>query len=318
MTISVGFIGLGNMGNPMALNVLKQGYALTVFDMNSKAMKNVVEAGAKGASSGAEVVENSEVVLTSLPGSPEVEAFYLSAGGAIEVAKAGTALVDLSSVLPSTPRKLEASAKARGLQFLEAPVSGGITGARAATLAIMTGGDAGGSGTREADTALDRDQYLPSRRGGFRQHAESHQQHDVDGECLQHDGRLGGGPEGGTRSQDDVRGGEGEQRQQRRARSSRPCAHSAQLRARLQGGADEQGPGYIPCDRERASRPGDLLEPGPALSAGGARRRLRRKRHERDFHADRAARRDWRVRKNKQYIPEEPMDTFAARAAAHC
>lgn len=142
MTISVGFIGLGNMGNPMALNVLKKGYALTVFDMNPNAIKNVVAAGAKGASSAADVLANADVVFTSLPGSPEVEPFYLAAGGAIEKAKAGAVLIDLSSVLPSTPRKIEAAAKARGLKFLEAPVSGGVIGARAATLAVMTGGDA--------------------------------------------------------------------------------------------------------------------------------------------------------------------------------
>jgi 2-hydroxymethylglutarate dehydrogenase len=142
MAISVGFIGLGNMGNPMALNVLKGGFALTVFDLNPKAMQNVVEAGAKEASSAAAVIGSSDVLLTCLPGSPEVEALYLSAGGVIESAKAGAVLVDLSSVLPSTSRKLEARAKARGLKFLEAPVSGGVTGARAATLAIMTGGGA--------------------------------------------------------------------------------------------------------------------------------------------------------------------------------
>ena len=142
MAASVGFIGLGNMGNPMASNVLKNGYALTVFDKNAKAMQNLVEAGAKAASSAKQVIENAEVVLTCLPGSPEVEGLYLGAGGLLELAKTGTVLVDMSSVLPSTPRKLEARAKERGIQFLEAPVSGGVTGARAATLAIMTGGDA--------------------------------------------------------------------------------------------------------------------------------------------------------------------------------
>src|SRR6185503_12408329 len=142
MAISVGFVGLGNMGNPMALNVLKKGFPLTVFDLNPKAIQNVVEAGAKGAASAADVIRNCEVLLSCLPGSPESEGFYLGAGGAIELAKSGMALVDLSSVLPSTPRKLEARAKARGVQFLESPVSGGVTGARAATLAVMTGGDA--------------------------------------------------------------------------------------------------------------------------------------------------------------------------------
>ena len=142
MAVSVGFIGLGNMGNPMASNVLKNGYPMTVFDKNAKAMQNLVEAGAKAAASAKQVTESAEVVLTCLPGSPEVEALYLGAGGLVELAKPGTLLVDMSSVLPSTPRKLEARARERGIHFLEAPVSGGVTGARAATLAIMTGGDA--------------------------------------------------------------------------------------------------------------------------------------------------------------------------------
>ena len=142
MAISVGFIGLGNMGNPMALNVLKKGFALTVFDLNRETMRNLVEAGAKSASSAAELIPNVDVLLTSLPGSPEVEAFYLGEGGAVELAKAGAALVDLSSVLPSTPRKIDEAARARGVGFLEAPVSGGVTGARAATLAVMAGGEA--------------------------------------------------------------------------------------------------------------------------------------------------------------------------------
>ena len=141
MAISVGFIGVGNMGNPMAENVLKNGFPMTVFDMNPKTMENLIKAGAKGAKSAGDVVAASEVTLTSLPGSPEVEEAYLGASGLLERARAGSVLIDLSSVLPSTPRKLEERAKARGVQFLEAPVSGGVTGAKAATLAIMTGGD---------------------------------------------------------------------------------------------------------------------------------------------------------------------------------
>ena len=142
MNASVGFIGLGNMGNPMAVNVLKNGFPMMVFDIDQKTMKNLVDAGARGAASAREVAQAADVLLTSLPGSPEVEAAYLGAGGLIESAKSGAVLIDLSSVLPSTPRKLEARAREKGLQFLEAPVSGGVTGARAATLAIMVGGDA--------------------------------------------------------------------------------------------------------------------------------------------------------------------------------
>ena len=89
MAITVGFIGLGNMGNPMALNILKKGFALTVFDMNPKAMHGLIEAGAKGVSSAAEAIANVDVVLTSLPGSPEVEPFYLAAGGRNRKSKTG-------------------------------------------------------------------------------------------------------------------------------------------------------------------------------------------------------------------------------------
>jgi 3-hydroxyisobutyrate dehydrogenase len=141
MALSVGFIGVGNMGNPMAGNILKAGFPMTVFDLNLKAMANLVEAGARRADSAQATLEGADVVLTSLPASPDVEAMYLDAGGLVERAKPGTILIDLSSVLPSTPRKIEPRAKARGVHFLEAPVSGGVTGARAATLAIMVGGD---------------------------------------------------------------------------------------------------------------------------------------------------------------------------------
>lgn len=107
MTIAVGFVGLGNMGNPMAMNLLKKGYALTVFDLHRAAMQNLVAEGAKGAASSAEAVAHCDVLFTSLPGTPEVGAFYLGENGAVARAKFGAALVDLSSVLPSTPRNFE-------------------------------------------------------------------------------------------------------------------------------------------------------------------------------------------------------------------
>ena len=141
MATSVGFIGVGNMGNPMASNVLKAGFPMIVYDRNPQAMENLLQAGAQRAASAREVVEGSEIVLTSLPASPDVEAVYLEPGGLVDSAKPGTMLIDLSSVLPSTPRKIEPRAQARGVHFLEAPVSGGVSGARAATLAIMVGGD---------------------------------------------------------------------------------------------------------------------------------------------------------------------------------
>jgi len=139
---AVGFIGLGNMGNPMAGNVLKKGFSLTVYDKNPAAMANLVAAGAAAGESAAHVAASAEVILTCLPGSPDVEALYIGPGALIEATKPGSVLVDMSSVLPSTPRKLQPLAQARGVPFLEAPVSGGVTGARAATLAIMVGGEA--------------------------------------------------------------------------------------------------------------------------------------------------------------------------------
>jgi 3-hydroxyisobutyrate dehydrogenase len=142
MAASVGFIGVGNMGNPMAGNVLKGGFKMTVYDRHAPAMENLVQAGAQRGLSVRDVVERAEIILTCLPASPDVEAAYLEPGGLIELARPDTLLIDLSSVLPSTPRKLEPAARARGLGFLEAPVSGGVAGARAATLAIMVGGDA--------------------------------------------------------------------------------------------------------------------------------------------------------------------------------
>ncbi len=141
MATSVGFIGVGNMGNPMAGNVLKS-FPLTVFDKNPNAMSNLIAAGAQKAGSPQEVLERAEIVMTCLPASPDVEALYLDAGGLVERAKPGTILIDLSSVLPSTPRKIEPRATQRGVHFLEAPVSGGVSGAKAATLAVMVGGDA--------------------------------------------------------------------------------------------------------------------------------------------------------------------------------
>jgi 3-hydroxyisobutyrate dehydrogenase-like beta-hydroxyacid dehydrogenase len=130
------------MGNPMAYNVLQAGFSMRVYDINPQAMENLVQAGAQRAASIQEVVAASELTLTSLPASPDVEAVYLQSGGLVDSAQPGTILIDLSSVLPSTPRKIEPRALERQVHFLEAPVSGGVSGARAATLAIMVGGDA--------------------------------------------------------------------------------------------------------------------------------------------------------------------------------
>src|SRR4030095_7991209 len=113
MAVTVGFIGVGNMGNPMAYNALKASFPMTVFDMNAKALENLLQAAAKRAASPRGVVENSEIVFTSQPASPDVEAVYLEAGGLVDRAKPGTILIDLSSVLPSTARQIEPRGTAR-------------------------------------------------------------------------------------------------------------------------------------------------------------------------------------------------------------
>src|SRR5437660_11102749 len=104
MAVSVGFIGVGNMGNPMASNILKNGFKMKVFDKVPKPMENLVQAGAQRAASAREVVEGSEIVLTCLPTSPDVAALYLAAAGLVECAKPGTILTRLSRLPPSTPR----------------------------------------------------------------------------------------------------------------------------------------------------------------------------------------------------------------------
>ena len=160
MATSVGWIGVGNMGNPMAGNVQKAGFPITVFDRSEKAMANLVQAGAHKAASATEVVQRAEILLTCLPASPDVEALYLEPGGLVAQAKPGTILIDLSSVLPSTPRKIEPKARERGVHIREAPVSGGVAGARAATLAIMVGG---GPALRERARATTQN-ATPERR----------------------------------------------------------------------------------------------------------------------------------------------------------
>ena len=103
MAVSVGFIGLGNMGNPMAGNVLKNGFPMTVFDKNPRVMENLVQAGAKAAASAKQVAESVEVLLTCVPGSPESEDLYLGSGGVLVAAKPRAFHSDAIRVLRAWP-----------------------------------------------------------------------------------------------------------------------------------------------------------------------------------------------------------------------
>jgi 3-hydroxyisobutyrate dehydrogenase len=137
----VGFIGLGTMGGPMALNVLKGGHELVVHDIRREAAGPHLAAGATWANTAREVAAAAEVVLTSLPGPPEVEAVALGEQGILAGAGAGTACFDLSTNSPALIRRLHGIFGAQGVHLLDSPVSGGPRGARTGKLALWVGGE---------------------------------------------------------------------------------------------------------------------------------------------------------------------------------
>jgi 3-hydroxyisobutyrate dehydrogenase-like beta-hydroxyacid dehydrogenase len=140
--MNVGFIGLGRMGNHMARNLAEKGHQVTVYDVRPDVVAQLSEIpGITGARSVAEAVRDAEVVGTSLPGPKEVEAIALGEGGLLENMKAGATYVDLSTNSPTTVRKVAAALAEKGIAMIDAPVSGGTTGAEAGTLSIMVGGD---------------------------------------------------------------------------------------------------------------------------------------------------------------------------------
>ncbi len=137
----IGFIGTGNIGGPMATNLVRAGHELRVFDLNPARIESLVELGAEPGGSVLEITETCPTIITSLPGPPEVEEVLLGEGGILEGAGAGTIYVDLSTNLPSTVQRLAAAAAERGVTMLDAPVSGGVPRAIEGTLAVMVGGD---------------------------------------------------------------------------------------------------------------------------------------------------------------------------------
>src|SRR5262245_63656106 len=135
-----GFIGLGIMGKPMARNLLKAGYSLIVHNRSRVAVDELSKEGAQAAANSNEVAARSEVIITMLPDSPDVELVYAGEQGIFSGVKSGKLLIDMSSISPVVARKLAAEADKRGCDMLDAPVSGGEAGAIAATLSIMIGG----------------------------------------------------------------------------------------------------------------------------------------------------------------------------------
>ena len=141
MKRKLGFIGLGIMGRPMAKNLLKAGFSLTVFSRSKGPVEELVKEGALSAGSPKDVAMRSEVVITMLPDSPEVEEVILGKNGVILGARPGSVVIDMSSINPLVTKKVAGELKKNGVAMLDAPVSGGETGAIQGSLAIMTGGD---------------------------------------------------------------------------------------------------------------------------------------------------------------------------------
>jgi 3-hydroxyisobutyrate dehydrogenase len=139
--MDIAFIGTGNIGNPMARNLLRAGHALVVHDRRETASANLIDLGATWAASPAEAASRAAVVFTSLPGPAEVEEVLTGPEGILAGAAPGTVYFDLSTNAPAVARRLAAVAAERGVTYLDAPVSGGVSGAEQATLAVMVGGD---------------------------------------------------------------------------------------------------------------------------------------------------------------------------------
>ena len=137
---TIGFIGLGIMGKPMARHLLNAGYPLVIHNRSRAAVDELAKEDAQTAANSQEVAQRSDVIITMLPDSPDVELVYAGEPGIFASVKSGTLLIDMSSISPVVARKLAAEAEKRGCDMLDAPVSGGEAGAVTASLSIMIGG----------------------------------------------------------------------------------------------------------------------------------------------------------------------------------
>lgn len=136
----VGFLGLGNMGNHMASNLIKNGYSVIVYDINSHAVKHAQQQGAISAHNPKEVASQASTIITMLPSSPHVRSVYLQADGILQSVQSGALLIDSSTIDPTTARSVAVEAKNKNARMIDAPVSGGVGGAEKGTLTFMVGG----------------------------------------------------------------------------------------------------------------------------------------------------------------------------------
>jgi 3-hydroxyisobutyrate dehydrogenase len=137
----IAFVGLGNMGGPMAANLAKAGHHVAAFDMSKSAVERAVAAGAQSAPSVSAAASDAEIVVTMLPAGQHVREVYLAGEGLLKAVKPGTLCIDSSTIDVTTARDVHAAAKAARIDFLDAPVSGGVGGAAAGTLTFMVGGE---------------------------------------------------------------------------------------------------------------------------------------------------------------------------------
>ncbi len=155
-TINIAFIGLGHMGGPMAANLIKAGYPVRAFDLVPAALEAAKSAGAEIAISALDAVKGAQVVISMLPASRHVEGLYLGDKGILSSIEDGALIIDCSTIAPAMSRHVEAAAAKRGLAMIDAPVSGGTSGASAGTLTFIVGGD---------DAALERARPILSAMG---------------------------------------------------------------------------------------------------------------------------------------------------------
>ncbi len=139
----IGFIGVGNMGGPMALNLLNAGHNVKVFDLSEAAVQTCVDAGGEAASSASDAAKGVSIIVSMLPKGDHVRGVYLGDEGALAAADEGSLFIDCSTIDVDTAREVATAATAKGMMMVDAPVSGGVGGAAAGTLTFMVGGPAG-------------------------------------------------------------------------------------------------------------------------------------------------------------------------------
>ena len=138
--MKIGFVGLGIMGKPMAKNLLKAGYEVVAYDLVGEALEEVVSEGAESGESPKDVAQKTTLIITMLPDGPDVEKVVLGTNGVLEGAQSGSVIIDMSSISPIVAKNVYSECKKKGIELLDAPVSGGEPGAISGTLAIMVGG----------------------------------------------------------------------------------------------------------------------------------------------------------------------------------